>query len=568
MLVHRGSATAVRGGRLVTKVRSGGRGGGTVAGGSTSPAPSVGGTSPAPTGDVTPPAPSVDANSPGLYVDGSSLGGQCSDARTAAEVSLQAPWCSLAAAATRAPAGSTIFVRRGSYTVLVAPQLRALDFRGYGAERPELAGLDVGGQGFSFRGFKFTGTLGLTNFDGATIADSEIAITPAGLSTPNAVSLTPPGSNFTFTGNYVHDGNLAILTRQPGAVSPFTNFTITGNRFVHMGGVVMHINYGNHWVVRGNEFADNGRFANIDPYVHPDAIHIVGADDDLLFDSNFVHSTTGGRGFLFEPGGASQTRVVVQNNVIVGTTTDFALRVTSGTPGMKIVNNTFALGSPVQGTGLQLGSSQSTTTPNLVVENNILNHFEVDSGPFPVTFARADYNMVGVREADTDANGRARRRRSGAVRGVERSDLERAARARQPGHRRRRSNRGPAARRRQPHARGCARHRRLRIPRLGPSARLNVGERVRCASVSALMAAQHDWLQVSLDQNSRRGLAEAVEASSAPAGDERVRLLRMLRSRRDELLFDRAQGELVLATLNGGQLSALQARLEAFLGTR
>jgi hypothetical protein len=82
------------------------------------------------------------------------------------------------------------------------------------------------------------------------------------------------------------------------------------------------------------------------------------------------------------------------------------------------------------------------------------------------------------------------------------------------------------------------------------------------------MAVQHDWLQVSLDTNSRRGLAEAVEASSAPAGEERVRLLRMLRSRRDELLLDRAQGQLVLATLNGGQLSALQARLEAFLGSR
>jgi hypothetical protein len=350
---------------------------------------------------VTPPATGGGGTPTGLYVDGLSLGGQCSDARTAAEVSLRTPWCSLAAAANLAPAGSTVLVRYGSYTALVAPQLRALDFRGYGTERPEVAGLQVGGRGFSFRAFKFTNTASLTNFDGATIADSEIALTPAGPRTPNGVSLTPSGSNFTFTGNYVHDGNIAILTRQPGGVSPFTNVTITGNRFVHMGGVVMHINYGNHWIVRGNEFADNGRFANIDPYVHPDAIHIVGDDDDLLFDSNFVHSTTGGRGFLFEPTGGSQSHVVVQNNVVVGTTSDFALRVTSGTPGMKIVNNTFALGSPTQGTGLHLGSLQNTATPNLVVENNILNHFEVDSGPYPVTFATADYNVVGVRESGT-----------------------------------------------------------------------------------------------------------------------------------------------------------------------
>jgi hypothetical protein len=83
------------------------------------------------------------------------------------------------------------------------------------------------------------------------------------------------------------------------------------------------------------------------------------------------------------------------------------------------------------------------------------------------------------------------------------------------------------------------------------------------------MATQHDWLQVHLDQNSRRGLAEAVEAHSDPNNEERARLLRILRSSRDELLLDHAQGEIVLDALNvGRQMSALRARLEAFLGRR
>jgi hypothetical protein len=83
------------------------------------------------------------------------------------------------------------------------------------------------------------------------------------------------------------------------------------------------------------------------------------------------------------------------------------------------------------------------------------------------------------------------------------------------------------------------------------------------------MANGHDWLQVDLDANSRRGLAEAVEANSEPGSEDRARLLRMLRSSRDELLLDRAQGEIVLGALNvGGQMSALRARLEAFLGLR
>jgi hypothetical protein len=83
------------------------------------------------------------------------------------------------------------------------------------------------------------------------------------------------------------------------------------------------------------------------------------------------------------------------------------------------------------------------------------------------------------------------------------------------------------------------------------------------------MGAQHDWLQVTLDQNNRRGLAEAIEANSDPSNEQRAQLLRMLRSSRDELLLDKPQGELVLNALNvGGQMSALRARLEAFLGRR
>jgi hypothetical protein len=83
------------------------------------------------------------------------------------------------------------------------------------------------------------------------------------------------------------------------------------------------------------------------------------------------------------------------------------------------------------------------------------------------------------------------------------------------------------------------------------------------------MAVQHDWLQVDLDATNRRGLADAVEANSGNSDENVVRLLRILRSSRDELMLDKAQGELVLNALNvDGQMSALRARLEAFLGRR
>jgi hypothetical protein len=83
------------------------------------------------------------------------------------------------------------------------------------------------------------------------------------------------------------------------------------------------------------------------------------------------------------------------------------------------------------------------------------------------------------------------------------------------------------------------------------------------------MAVHDEWLQVYLDSSNRRGLADTVEANT-PAGNEQVtRLLRVLRSSRDELLFDHDQAEIVLNALNvDSQMSALRARLEAFLGKR
>ena len=84
------------------------------------------------------------------------------------------------------------------------------------------------------------------------------------------------------------------------------------------------------------------------------------------------------------------------------------------------------------------------------------------------------------------------------------------------------------------------------------------------------MSEEQDWLEVTLDQASRRGLAERVENHpAADAGEQQKHLLRMLRSNRDELLLDTSQAALVLEVLNvDKRLSALRARLEAFLEAR
>ena len=81
------------------------------------------------------------------------------------------------------------------------------------------------------------------------------------------------------------------------------------------------------------------------------------------------------------------------------------------------------------------------------------------------------------------------------------------------------------------------------------------------------MADEFDWLEVTLDSGNRRGLAEGLEARADANGSPDLgRLLRMLRSSRNELLLDKAQARLVLDLLNvDRRMSALRARLEAFL---
>src|SRR5262245_4541807 len=51
-----------------------------------------------------------------VWVDHDSRGGPCDDARTAAQNSMTAPWCTLAAAGNKAEPGDTVRVRGGEYT--------------------------------------------------------------------------------------------------------------------------------------------------------------------------------------------------------------------------------------------------------------------------------------------------------------------------------------------------------------------------------------------------------------------------------------------------------------------
>jgi hypothetical protein len=84
------------------------------------------------------------------------------------------------------------------------------------------------------------------------------------------------------------------------------------------------------------------------------------------------------------------------------------------------------------------------------------------------------------------------------------------------------------------------------------------------------MKVTREWLDVRLDQGSRRTAAEALEIFGRQLDEESaasfMRLARMLRVGRDEFLLDNDQAhDLLTAIEESGQLTTLRPRLEAFL---
>src|SRR3954453_15897043 len=160
------------------------------------------------------------------YVDGGSVGGVCSDARRAAQNTVRAPWCSLAVAFARAPSGSAVRVRRGTYPRVVLPYYapaRRVTFSGYGDERPNLAGVTIGSatapvltRNLRMQHLRLTGSVNVAKFDSIDTSQAESALPPAApttcssttrscdVHTPNGLTATAPGSHLTFRGNYVH----------------------------------------------------------------------------------------------------------------------------------------------------------------------------------------------------------------------------------------------------------------------------------------------------------------------------------------------------------------------------
>jgi hypothetical protein len=272
------------------------------------------------------------------YVDVAGRGGACSDARSAAQAASPAtPWCSLTAAAAKAPSGGTVLVRGGAYPYTqidgsdrATPNAATITLKPYAGETPVVFAVDLrDATHLRFEGLRFSGTMNLVYFGNDHIAF-------AGNDLTNAVNIR--GSrDILFEGNRFHDGpdSCTVDSSEAGGVRSMTGtqgLTIRGNHFERLTGDAIQMD-GTGVLIEGNTFDH----IQVRPGcgAHTDVIQSLGAED-VTIRGNVARDNDSG---------------------ILNSSADHQ------TSGWTIENNVFARSS---GTPLQLDNQMD----DLVVANN------------------------------------------------------------------------------------------------------------------------------------------------------------------------------------------------------
>jgi hypothetical protein len=347
-----------------------------------------------------PPPPST------TYVDRDSVGGACSDARTAAEAaSAQTPWCSLERAAELAPSGSTVLVRGASYPeaqITGRSKLTSVTFKPFGTEQPVLDGLVLNASnGFRFQGLRITDQ---TLFDGV----SRIELVGNDIS-PHGVDIRA-SRELVFTDNDIHDLTMEIDPATGRCVPPRcgygfrirdgVDFTFRGNLFSDIPADGIQSGDARNYLIEGNEFERISAF--IDPNEHSDSIQFYRGSSNVQLRGNYFHDT---RGPLLFPtfGTQGHTNLVIVNNLIVDQR-DWGLKA-SDAPDMLLANNTVWDAGPM-GVSIEDITDVPTATEGVRAFNNVINLLrtcqrETASVPAecsatPSFFALEDYNLIGA----------------------------------------------------------------------------------------------------------------------------------------------------------------------------
>ncbi|MDP2710198.1 MAG: LamG-like jellyroll fold domain-containing protein, partial [Solirubrobacteraceae bacterium] len=348
----------------------------------------------APTGD--PPDPEPGPTDP-MHVDRDSVGGSCSDERTAAQAtSVTTPWCSLEHAVQSVPSGGTVLVRRGSYPNLAVDafsRAETVTFRAFGGEQPVLDGMTVTSSGrLAFEGLRITDVTDLSAVSHFTLRGNDIS--------PHDVRITS-GSNLLFEDNDVHDLTMDLA---PGGrcipprcgygfrINTASDVTFRGNRFHRIPADAIQSGTATRYVIEDNTFDEISAF--VDPEEHSDAIQFYAGSQDLVLRRNIFRDTRGP--LLYDTiSGAAQHNMTIENNVFVRQR-DWALNIANA-PALKLRNNTAWHAN----TGVTLRSvTGGSPTTGVVAVNNVLQAFSAQ----PAMFAVEDYNLIvsGLRTGPND----------------------------------------------------------------------------------------------------------------------------------------------------------------------
>jgi hypothetical protein len=325
-----------------------------------------------------------------MYVDGGGMGGACSDARAPAQAAAPAtPWCSIAAAALKAPSGSTVLVRAGSYPYTRidgagrTAATATITVKAYPGETPVVAAVEL--RNFShlrFEGLRFSGTMSLVYFGNDHIEF-------AGNDLTNAVNVR--GSrDILFEGNRFHDGpdSCVVDSSEAGGVRSMTgtqNLTIRRNRFERLTGDAIQMD-GTGVTIEGNTFdhiqVRRGCSA------HTDVVQSLGAED-VTIRGNVARDNDSG--ILNSSADHQTSGWTIENNVFVRSS-GTPLQLDNQMDDLVVAGNTFA-GS---GVGVLFRWWTNPGVPvnsqGFVIANNIFGDgYSVDPR---LNVAVADYNLV------------------------------------------------------------------------------------------------------------------------------------------------------------------------------
>ncbi len=324
------------------------------------------------------------------YVDVAGRGGACSDARSAAQAASPAtPWCSLTAAAAKAPSGGTVLVRGGSYPYTQidgsdrTPNAATVTMKPYPGETPVVFAVDLrDATHLRFEGLRFSGTMNLVYFGNDHIAFVDNDLT-------NAVNIR--GSrDILFEGNHFHDGpdSCTVDSSEAGGVRSMTGtqgLTIRGNHFERLTGDAIQMD-GTGVLIEGNTFdhiqVRRGCSA------HTDVIQSLGAED-VTIRGNVARDNDSG---ILNSSADHQTSGWTIENNVFARSSGTPLQLDNQMDDLVVANNTFT----ASGVGVLFRWWTNPGVPvnsqGFVIADNVFDDgYSVDPR---LRIAVADYNLV------------------------------------------------------------------------------------------------------------------------------------------------------------------------------